>query len=182
MLKHVVLIALFASACGNKKTDDKPAAKAVETAPAAAPAAAPAPAPAADANVDVDLAPGGDKWKGFSIKAPAGTTVADNGAGGVSITTPKLGFEMTHELHIKDMKDGVKSGLELSKGTVTYAVDKPDEIAYETETPAGDGKVKGYGFAYYVTAGGAKVGCSGMVDSPDQVAQIKGWCNSLAKK
>jgi hypothetical protein len=183
-LAFVLISSLSLVACKKKEstTEAPPAGKAVTD--NAAPAAAGEPAKAAPAaSSEVDLSPGGAAWKGWTIKAPAETKVSDNGAGGISVLMGNFGFEMTQgDLEIKTRKDGIASGLEFSKGKVTYQVDKPDELAYTTETPAGDGTIKGYGFAMYVTSGGTKIGCSAMLDEEAQVAAAKAACASATKK
>jgi hypothetical protein len=180
LFSSLLLAILSTAACGKKQDDAAPSAK--PTAAAAAPAGESAPAPAA-ATGDVDLAPGGDAWKGWQIKAPAESKVTDNGAGGISVNTGKLGFEMTQgDLNISDAKNGAKFGAESAKGTITFTVDKPDELAYTTETPVGDGKVKGYGASWYVKADGKRIGCSALVDDEAQLATIKSICGSVHKK
>lgn len=184
----IALFATLAAFTACKKSDNKaakPASKPAETAaPAAtgnAPAPAPAPAPAAAA--DLDLTPGGAAWAGYSIKAPEGCTVSDNGAGGAAVVCKSFGFELNPELHAKELKDGAKFGAEAGKGKITFTVDKADEIAYMTETPGAAGaSFKGYGFGITVAAAGKKFGCTSMLDSEEQVAQAKAACNSLSKK
>jgi hypothetical protein len=186
-VSFLLFTALSITACSKSESAKSEPAKSepakADTAPAkAAEPAAPAAAPAAAATSDVDLAPGGDKFKGWAIKAPAGTTVTDNGAGGASIVMGDLRFEMPQgDLYLKDVKDGNKSGAELSKAKFTYTVDKPDALEWTSETPAGEGTIKGYGFSYYVDAK-AKIGCTSIVDDEKQVAAIKAVCNSLHKK
>ncbi|HVK83299.1 MAG TPA: hypothetical protein VM513_04280 [Kofleriaceae bacterium] len=184
----VVALSFAFTACGKKSEDKKESAPAPSGAPAEAkpvdpkPAEPAAAAPAAAAG-EVDLAPGGDAWKGLAIKGPADSKVSDNGAGGVGIVLGNISFEITPgKPDIKTIKDGIKFGLETSKGTITYSIDKPDEIAYVTETPMGDGKVKGYGFAHPVTVDGKTFACSTTVDTEEQAATAKAACDSLHKK
>jgi hypothetical protein len=179
-LAFVLLSSLSFVACKKSASTGEapPANKVAGDKATEAPTEAAKPAAAA-ASSEVDLSPGGAAWKGWTIKAPADTKVADNGAGGISVTMGSFGFEMTQgDLDIKTRK----AGLEYSKGKVTYQVDKPDELAYTTETPAGDGTIKGHGFAMYVTSGGAKIGCTGMLDEDAQVTAAKAACASAAKK
>lgn len=184
MMKSTALLLaiLTTAACGKKQDDAAPSAKPTTGAPAPAAepaAAAPAPAPSGD----VDLAPGGATWNGWAVKAPAESKVQDNGADGISINTGKLGFEMTQgDLHISDAKSGAQFGAESAKGTIKFTIDKPDELAYVTETPAGDGKIKGYGASWYVKVDGKRFGCSAIVDDEAQLAQIKSICGSVHKK
>ena len=140
----VVALSFAFTACGKKSEDKKESAPAPSGAPAEAkpvdpkPAEPAAAAPAAAAG-EVDLAPGGDAWKGLAIKGPADSKVSDNGAGGVGIVLGNISFEITPgKPDIRTIKDGIKFGLETSKGTITYSIDKPDEIAYVTETPMGE--------------------------------------------
>ena len=186
--KHSILVSVLAfstfAACSKKKEGDAPApADKVESAPKpVADQAAPAPAAVA-AGGDVDLSPAGAAFKGLSIKGPADTKVTDNGAGGAGVAMGSFSFEITPTEDLKLRKDGIKSGLELSKGTVTYQTDTADEIAYTTETPNADGaKLKGYGFAMATTVDGKKLYCNAMLDDEKQVAAAKAACKSLAKK
>ena len=171
-------------ACAKKKDGDAAPADKVETTAAKPVADQPAPTPApAAAGGEVDLSPGGAAWKGYTIRGPADAKVTDNGAGGVGITMGSFGFEINPTEDLKLRKDGIKSGLEFSKGTVTYQVDTADEIAYTTETPNADGaKIKGYGFATSVSVAGKKLYCNAMLDDEAQVAAAKAACKSLAKK
>lgn len=189
MIRSILFIALASlsvTACSKKDggSGGNEAPKSTEAAKAAEPAAAPAPsarAPAAESVVD--LSPGGEKWKGWAIKGPADAKVTDNGAGGVGIVFGSFSFEMTQgDLDVATRKDGLKSGLEFSKGKATYTVDKPDALEYTTETPMeGGAPIKGYGFAYTVNAE-AKIGCVAMLDDEKQIAAAKAGCNSLHKK
>lgn len=186
IIKRSVLVGFLAvttfAACGKKKEGDAPApADKVETTTAPKPAAD-QPATAATSG-EVDLSPGGAAWKGLTIKGPADTKVTDNGAGGVGIVMGNFGFEVNPTEDLKLRKDGIKSGLEFSKGTVTYQVDTADELAYTTETPNADGaKIKGYGFAMATTVAGKKLYCNAMLDDEKQIAAAKTACKSIAKK
>ncbi|MEO8549683.1 MAG: hypothetical protein ABI678_06910 [Kofleriaceae bacterium] len=180
-LTSILLAFLATAACGKKQDDAAPSAKPTAAAPPAAEAPKAAEAPAVSG--DIDLAPGGDAWKGWQIKAPAETKVSDNGAGGISVNTGKLGFEMTQgDLHISDVKSGAKFGTESAKGTITFTTDTKDELAYTTETPIGDGKVKGYGAAWYVKVDGKRIGCTALLDEEVQLATVKSICGSVHKK
>ncbi len=120
---------------------------------------------------------------GKNRRKQTGCTVSDNGAGGASVLCKSFGFEINPELHAKELKDGAKFGAESGKGKITFTVDKADEIAYMTETPGAEGaSFKGYGFGITVNVAGKKLGCTGMLDSEEQVAQAKAACNSLTKK
>jgi predicted small lipoprotein YifL len=183
IITRSLLVGLLAltttTACGKKSEGE--AAPADKAATAAKPVAD-QPAPAA-AGGDVDLSPGGVAWKGLTLKGPADSKVTDNGAGGVGVVMGNFAFEINPTEDLKLRKDGIKSGLEFSKGTVTYQVDTADEIAYTTETPNADGaKIKGYGFAMAVTVAGKKLYCNAMLDDEGQVAAAKTACKSLAKK
>ena len=187
MIRSILFIALAslsATACSKKDggSGGNEAPKSTEAMKTAEPAAAPAPSAAATESV-VDLSPGGEKWKGWAIKGPADAKVTDNGAGGVGIVFGSFSFEMTQgDLEIALSKDGLKSGLEFSKGKATFTVDKPDAIEYTTETPMeGGAPIKGYGFKYMVNAE-AKIGCSALLDDEKQIAAAKAGCNSLHKK
>lgn len=186
--------ALFATAIAFtacKKADDKaakPATKPAETAAPATTGSAPAPTPAptptpAAAVGDIDLTPGGPAWAGYSIKAPAGSMVSENGAGGLTVLSKAFGIEINPELQAQARKDGAKFGAESAKGKITFTIDKADEFAYITETPGADGaSFKGYGFGITVTVGDKKLACTGVLDSEEQVALAKAACNSLSKK
>ncbi len=191
----IALFATLAALTACKKAADKSAAPAPKpteptgpsatgNAPAPAPAPTPEPTPApAAATGDLDLTPGGAAWAGYAIKAPAGSLVSDNGAGGVSVQAKSFGVEISPELHVKDMKAGATFGAETGKGKITFTIDKADEIAYMTEIPGADGaSFKGYGFGMTVNVAGKKIACSGLVDSEEAVALAKAACNSITKK
>jgi hypothetical protein len=180
-------VATFA-ACKKSENKGAPAAKATETAPAAPAGAAPAAAPVAPsaapaaAGAELDLSPAGEGWKGFTIKAPAGATATSDGTDGVIVNLESLAFQISTQTDVKMLKDGMKAGMEQSKGKVTFTVDKADELAYTTEQDMGGNIIKGYGFQLVLSPGGKKVMCGANVDSEAQVATIKAICNSLTKK
>lgn len=183
----IILVAsLSFSACGGSNPADQKAPPA--TKPAAAPAApetTPEPPPAAPAASVVDLGAAGAAWAGFTVKAPADTKIADNGAGGAVIMAKDFQFDLSTEpFDAKLTKDGLQFGLELSKGKVTYTVDKADELAWTTERPNADGApMKFFGFALGVSAGDKKASCSAsLFDSEEQVKVAREVCASLTKK
>ncbi len=188
-----IAIALFTTvatfaACKKSENKGAPAAKATETAPAAPAGAAPAAAPVAPsaalaaAGAELDLSAAGEGWKGFTIKAPAGATATSDGTDGVIVNLESLAFQISTQNDVKMLKDGMKAGMEQSKGKVTFTVDKADELAYTTEQDMGGNIIKGYGFQLVLSPGGKKVMCGANVDSEAQVATIKAICNSLTKK
>lgn len=186
----IALLTTVATFAACKKSENKgaPAAKATETAPAAPAGAAPAPAPVAPsaapaaAGAELDLSAAGEGWKGFTIKAPAGATATSDGTDGVIVNLESLAFQISTQNDVKMLKDGMKAGMEQSKGKVTFTVDKADELAYTTEQDMGGNIIKGYGFQLVLSPGGKKVMCGANVDSEAQVATIKAICNSLTKK
>ncbi len=186
----IALLTTVATFAACKKSENKgaPAAKATETAPAAPAGAAPAAAPVAPsaalaaAGAELDLSAAGEGWKGFTIKAPAGATATSDGTDGVIVNLESLAFQISTQNDVKMLKDGMKAGMEQSKGKVTFTVDKADELAYTTEQDMGGNIIKGYGFQLVLSPGGKKVMCGANVDSEAQVATIKAICNSLTKK
>lgn len=176
VLLPTMVLSSLALTAGCSKKSDEPAAKATESA-SDKPAAKPADKAA------VDLSPAGAAWAGFSVQGPSGAQVNEDGAGGVNVTFSTYGISLSQELNLPTYKDGLKFGAETTKGKLVYSVDKPDRIEFTTETTAETGAVlKGYGFAYYVEAGGKKIGCSATVDSEQQANAAKAVCNSIAKK
>jgi hypothetical protein len=183
--QSIALCLTMVSLTACKKSEDKnaPAPKPSEgvTAPSVAAPVVAAPAAAADGG-DVDLSPAGAAWKGWTVKAPAGSEIRDNGAGGAIIELGSISFEATQgDFDIKLIKSGAEFGAK--EGKITFQVDKADELAYTTEISVGGGApIKGYGFAYSVKVAGKKVGCSSTLDSEEQVAKAKAACNSIMKK
>jgi len=198
---HVLSLLTFsalATACGGEATTTassgspsaKPAASTVASskASAAAPAASAAPAaPAAPAGAlaDLDLSPGGAAFKGLKAKAPEGTKVADDGAGGASIAiSGDVQITLATDVKlIKDMKEGVKAGAEAVKGKITFANDKPDTLDYVTELTDVDGKAaKLHGFVHTIDVGGKKMLCSLTgVEKEEDLAVADAFCKSVTK-
>lgn len=191
-------LSVVASACGGEATtapsgspSSKPAtaasskASAAPAAVSAAPAAASA-APAAPSGdlIDLDLSPGGAAYKGLKAKGPAGTKVADDGAGSVGIamdggTQITLGSDVKL---IKDIKSGAEAGAKAVEGKITFTNDKADTLDYVTELKDVDGKdQKLWGFAHTLDVGGKKYLCSASVDSEAKLAAADAFCKSVTK-
>jgi hypothetical protein len=182
----VLATSLSFSACGGSNpADQKSSPGAKPAATATAPAATPEPPPAAPpAASNVDLGAAGPGWAGFTVKAPEGTTIADNGAGGAVVMTKDFQFDLSTEpFDAKLRKEGLQFGVEASKGKITYAVDKADELAWTSERPNADGApMKSFGFAMVVSAGDKKVTCFAPLDTEEQVKAAREICTSLSKK
>lgn len=175
------MIAMMALAgCGNGGGGDSGSAKpAGSGSPGAGTAAAPA------ATAEIDLSPGGAAWVGWSIKGPAGATVAADGAGGAQVAFKDYQLTIAPgKPLVADMKEGAKAGAEIVNGTMKLIVDKPDELEYTTELKDILGKdVKQFGFAQTITVGGKPYSCSSVgVPSEADLAAAKAMCKSLAKK
>ena len=160
-----------------------PGGSGAKVAGSAAPAAADKPAAAELAEVDLGAA--GEKWKGWTLKGPAGAKAADDGAGGLSVAFGKFQLSLTQgKLAIADLKSGVKAGAEAVEGKGTNKNETADELEHVTELKdyeSQDAKVMG--FAMHVDVGGTKVGCSCADAANDaDLAAAKAACKSLAKK
>lgn len=133
-------------------------------------------------NSRIDMSDAGRAWAGFSIAAPAGTTItaAADGPEAVTVTTPTFAFELHQFKGMRSVKEGLQRGAKEANGKVTFTVDTPDELAFEVETRGTDGKgEKGYGFAIDMQIDEKPYGCTALLASEAQVVQAKAICNSL---
>jgi hypothetical protein len=179
LLVSTALIA--AAACGKKDSDSgASAAKATSgSAPSAASAPAPASAPPPAAVTDIDLAKAGPGWQGFHVKGPAGAEVSDNGTGGVVLNFPdSTMLQLT--VDGTDMKQ-FKEVISKNAKSITFSVDKPDEIVWKTVDNLGGADITGYGFSVIVNAGGKKVTCGSSYDDEATAQRMQAICKSLAK-
>lgn len=186
LLAPLALVCLSLGGCDTATSSSSPGASA---APAPATAAG-STAPAADKEkeaplTEIDLSPAGAAWKGWTVKAPEGTKVADSGAGGPQIALKDYQLTITEgKLTLNDIKSGAKVGAEAVQGKVTFTTDTPDALEYSTELKDVEGKaVKTYGFGIHMKVGDKTYGCQATGPTSEaQVTEAKAVCNSLAKK
>ena len=184
----MALVCLSLGGCDSATSSSSPGAS---SAPAPATAQG-STAPAADkekeapgALTEIDLSPAGAAWKGWIVKAPEGTKVADSGAGGPQIATKDYQLTITEgKLTLNDIKSGAKVGAEAVQGKVTFTTDTPDAVEYFSELKDIEGKaVKTYGFGIHMKVGDKTYGCQATGPTSEaHVTEAKAVCNSLAKK
>lgn len=136
--------------------------------------------------VDKDLAPAGEKWAGWSAKGPEDASVMED-LGGARIASKKVrgpgSFDVAfrqERQNFEDRKKGIQEGAAMAKSTVTFTVDTPDAIEWNSKI--GDSTM--YHFAIVRKVGDVEVTCYTVSprESAEDIAPLKQSCESLAKK